>query len=125
MAAVQAGVSGQSTVELAIVLPLLMILVLTVVQVGVVARDYVAIHHSVSEAARRAALEPDQLPDVGAVAGSSVLDPDRLQVDLHGGRSTGDLLTVNLDYRSATDVPIVGAFVDDIDLSATAVVRVE
>ncbi len=123
--AVQAGSSGQSTVELAIVLPLLMILALTVVQVGVVARDYVAIHHSVREAARSAAIEPDRLPDRDRVGGSTALDPERLQIELDGGRSTGDLLTVNLRYRSPTDVPVVGAFVDDIELTTAAVVRVE
>lgn len=117
--------SGQSTAELAVLLPLLMILALTVVQVGVVARDYVAIHHSVQEAARMASLEPTRDPDRAAVANPANLEPERLQVDLDGGRSTGDLLTVKVQYRSPTAVPIVGAFIDDIDLSAAAVVRVE
>ncbi|MGH1493487.1 MAG: TadE/TadG family type IV pilus assembly protein [Acidimicrobiales bacterium] len=120
-----AQAEGQSTAELAIVLPLLMILLLTVVQVGLVARDYVAIHHSVGEAARRAALEPDHLPDLVDVASPSGLEPDRLQLGMEGGRATGDLLTVRLDYQSPTDVPVVGAFVGDVELSTSAVVRVE
>ena len=120
------AVAGQSTAELAILLPVLMILTLTVVQVGLVARDVVVVHHAAREAARAAAIEPDVEEAVtGAERASPALDPSRLAVSLRGGRSTGDLLTVEVDYRAATDVPVVGSLIGDIGLSAEAVVRVE
>ncbi|MGB5756515.1 MAG: TadE/TadG family type IV pilus assembly protein [Acidimicrobiales bacterium] len=120
------AVAGQSTAELAILLPVLMILTLTVVQVGLVARDVVVVHHAAREAARAVAIEPVVEEAVaGAERASSALDPDRLAVGLRGGRSTGDLLTVEVDYRAPTDVPVVGSLIGDIGVSAKAVVRVE
>ena len=117
---------GQATAELAVLLPALLILLLLVVQVGVVARDYVAIHHVAREAARQAAVEPDRRAVAArAEAVSVAIDPDRLRVGLIGGRSRGDLLAVEVDYRSPTVVPVVGALIGDIELSARAVVAVE
>lgn len=117
---------GQSTAELAIVLPVLLILLLVIVQVGVVARDYVAVHHAVREAARQAALDPSgDVAVSAAVAASTSLDGDRLDADLSGGRARGELLTVELHYRAATVVPVVGILIGDVPLTGVAVVRVE
>jgi len=121
------GQSGQSTAELAVVLPVLVVLILAAVQVGLVATDYVAIHHAVRESARQAALDPTEATatKAAAAAGPDGLDPDRLTVTLDGGRSSGDLLTVGLQYRAPTSVPLVGVFIGDVTLNSTAVVRVE
>lgn len=120
------GSSGQSTAELAILLPALLILVLVVVQVGVVARDYVVINHAASQAARRVAVAPSADEAVAAARlASPALEPGRLTVALTGGRSSGDLLTVDVRYRSPTAVPIVGALIDDVTMSAGAVTRIE
>lgn len=117
---------GQSTAELAIILPALLVLVLVVVQVGVVARDQVAIHHAVAAAARRAAVEPGRGPLVDAAAGAAPgLDRGRLRVTTAGGGRAGDLVTVELHYRSPTEVPLVGRLIGDVELAATAVVRRE
>ncbi|MGI9599179.1 MAG: TadE family protein [Acidimicrobiales bacterium] len=117
---------GQSTAELAVLLPALMILTLLVVQVGLVARDQVVVHHAVGEAARRAATDPSEATaTAGAEDAAPALDPSRLTVGLSGSRGSGDLLTVSVEYRSATGVPLVGALIGDIDLSTTAVVRIE
>ncbi len=120
------GAAGQSTAELAILLPALMILILTVVQVGLVARDVVVVHHVAGEAARAVAVDPAHEEAVAAAKRASpALDPDRLRVGLRGRRAAGELVTVDVDYRSPTDVPVVGSFIGDIGLSAEAVVRVE
>ncbi len=120
------GDCGQSTVELALVLPVLIVLALVVVQVGLVARDQVTLHNAAHRAARRAAVEPTPGPVADSAAGSSTaLDADRVTVELHGGRDPGDQLTVVVRYRSVTQVPLVGALIGDIPLQADAVVRVE
>lgn len=120
------GSSGQSTAELAILLPALLILVLVVVQVGVVAGDYVVINHAAGRAARRAAVAPSvEEARAAAVRASPALEPDRLTVTLAGERSSGELLTVEVRYRSPTAVPIVGSLIDDVDITVSAVARIE
>lgn len=118
--------AGQGTAELAVLLPVLLILIFTVVQVGVVVRDHASVHHAARAAARRAAVTPDEASArAGAVDAAGGLRADRLQVELDGGRQSGDVLTVSVSYPSPTEVPLVGRFVGDVELSATASVRVE
>lgn len=120
------GVAGQSTVELALTLPVLVILVLAVVQVARVAGNHVALHHALREAARRAAVEPDPAAVGGVAARASPdLDPARLRVELGPQRGRGQLLPVTIVYRAPTEVPLVGRLIGDVELSATAVVAVE
>lgn len=117
---------GQSSAELAVLLPVIMFLILAVIQIGLVARDYVVIHHAANEAARRSALDPTATVARSAAVGSSpVLQRDRLEVGLGGDAHQGGLLTVRVRYRSATAVPVVGALIGDVSMSAEAVVRVE
>ncbi len=118
--------AGQSTVELALVLPLLAIGLLAVIQVARVAGDQVATHHAVREAARVAAVDPDPVAlTARVVEAAPQLEPDRLQVQLGPERTRGQLVRVEVRYRSPTEVPIVGRFVDDVQIRATAVVRLE
>jgi hypothetical protein len=108
------------------VLPVLVLGALLVVQVARVAADHLAVHHALREAARRAAVEPDRGAVTAAAVGAAPgLDPTRLTVELGPERARGDLVSVRVGYRSPTGVPVVGRLVGDIDLAATAVVRIE
>ncbi|MEM9608484.1 MAG: TadE family protein [Actinomycetota bacterium] len=113
---------GQTTVELAIVLPLIIIFLLFVVQVGLVVRAQLMVTHAVREGARAAAVGED--PTAAVVAASS-LDPERLVVSRSGGDQAGELVTIAVEFVAPTDVPLVGAFVGDVTLSTTATMRVE
>ena len=116
---------GQSTVELALVLPLVVVVLLAVVQVGLVVRDQVLVVHAAREGAREAAVEP--APDAArqaAVAGSS-LEADRLDVAVSGRGAAGSRVRVEVRYRAPTRVPVVGAVLGDLTLEATATMRVE
>lgn len=117
--------SGQATVEVALLLPLLALLLLAVVQVGLVVRDQVLVTHAAREAARAAAVDPQvAVARDGAVAAAR-LDPDRLSVELSGSTEPGGRLTVTVRYRAPTLVPLAGALVGDRILVATATMRVE
>ena len=116
---------GQATVEVALLLPLLALLLLAVIQVGLVVRDQVLITHAAREAARAAAVDPQAaVAREGAVAATR-LDPDRLRVELSGSTEPGGRLTVTVRYRAPTAVPLVGALVGDRTLVAEATMRVE
>ncbi len=120
------GEHGQSTVELTLVLPVVVMAMLAVVQIGLVAHDQLVLWHAARESARAAAVAPDQATARSAAAAASpTLDPARLSVDLSGGSTTGELVTASLTYRAATDVPVVGRLVGDVSLVAQVTMRVE
>ena len=106
---------GQAAVEFAIVSPAVVVLVLGIVQV-------------VSLAARQAALE--QLARSGARAASVAADPgtaarnaverstDLSPVTVDTSTSRADV-TVTVSFTDRTAVPLVGAFIGDVELSAS------
>ena len=112
---------GQSTVEFALVLPFLVVLLLAIVQVAVIARDYVVVVHSARSAVREASV------DAGSAriraAATHALPGAKVEVGTHG--AVGDPISVTVRYTVHTDVPLVGALFPDRSLSATAVMRLE
>ena len=109
---------GQATVELALVLPLVVLALMAVLQIGLVVRDQVAVVHAAREAARAASVDAD--PGHAArrvLAGAEVHVGARPKV--------GEPIAVEVEYRSRTDLPLVGALFPDPDLHARATMRVE
>jgi hypothetical protein len=113
--------SGQTTAELAVVFPVILLLVLVLVQAALVVRDDLALTSAAREAARAASLDPDPARAERAAAavlpGATVRSEPRPPV--------GDLVTVRVRYRSPTDLPLVGPLLPDPMLVARAVMRVE
>jgi Flp pilus assembly protein TadG len=107
---------GQATVEVALLLPLLALLLLAVVQVGLVVRDQVLVTHAAREAARAAAVDPQLAAAREGATAAARLDPDRLEVELSGS---------TVRYRSPTRVPLIGPMLGDRTLVAEATMRVE
>ena len=117
---------GQSAAELALLLPVVVLAFLVVVQIGLVARDQVLVNHAVREAARQVALDPSQASAAEAAASAVPgLNQARLNLELRGSTSSGQIVTVELTYRSPTDVALVGAFIGDVELNTNAAVRIE
>lgn len=116
---------GQSTVELALVIPVLLVLVLGIVQVGLVVRDHVRVVHAAREGARAAAVSSDPAAAEHAVARNVGLAPDRVHIVTTGRGARGSDVTVTVSYRAATDLPLVGPLLPDLELVAAATMRVE
>jgi Flp pilus assembly protein TadG len=116
---------GQATVEAALVLPLVVLLLLAVVQVGLLVRAEVLVTHAAREAARSAAVDPDPEAAARAAALATTLDPNRLTVRVQGRGGPGSRVQVEIDYTAPTDVPLVGGLLGDITLHASATMRVE
>jgi hypothetical protein len=116
------GDGGQATVELALVLPLVCLLLLAVVQIGVIVHTQLVVVHAAREGARAAAVDPHPAAAELAVVGGAPLDRDGLTVLT---RDLGTRVEVQVHYRLITDVPLVGAIIGDVDLSAQAVMRRE
>lgn len=115
---------GQATVELALVLPVVIVLALAVVQVAVVAHRQLLVVHAAREAARAAAVADDDRAGAArrAAVGAGGLDPARLRVetDVAGGR-----VRCVVVLTEPTDVVLVGALLPPVSLEAAATMRVE
>jgi Flp pilus assembly protein TadG len=116
---------GQATVELAMVLPLLVLLMLALVQAIVLARDQLLVTHAAREAARAAAVDPDPGAPRRAAVRAGPLDPGRLQVDTGPRGAVGTSVRVEVRYRETTTLPIVGRAIGDVTLRSEATMRVE
>lgn len=116
---------GQAAVELALVLPLLVVLLLALVQVVLVARDQILVVHAARAGARQAAVDPDAAATRQAVvdAAAGALTAPRLAVEVTpAGRP---LVTVTVGYLAATDIPLVGPLLPDVRLHASATMASE
>jgi len=118
------GNEGQAAVELALVLPLLVLLLLGMVQVGLVVSDQVLLTHAAREAAREAAVTPTPEAARGAALAGAPLEPARLKVELTNDRGAARV-SARLTYRSPTMMPLVGPLLPDVELSARASTRAE
>jgi Flp pilus assembly protein TadG len=112
---------GQATVEFALVLPLVVMAMLALVQVGLVVRDHLAVIHAAREAAREASVDPDPTRAVAA-ARRTLPDAD---VDVATRPAIGQPISVEVSYRSVTNVPLVGALFPDPMLRSRVTMRVE
>lgn len=119
------GDKGQASVELALVLPLVVLLLLVVVQVGLVVRDQILVVHAAREAAREAAVDASPDAPRRAAAASSTLAGDRITVTVAGRGAAGSRVRVEVAYRAPTDVPLVGMALGNLTLRASATMRVE
>jgi Flp pilus assembly protein TadG len=113
--------AGQATVELALCLPLLCLLLLGVVQVAVIVRDQLAVQLAAREAARAAAVSADGAGAATAAGHAAVaLAPLALRVD-----RSANAVTATASYIDHTDVPLIGALLPDVRVSASATLQFE
>ena len=116
---------GQTTVELALCLPIIALLLAAVVEVGLVVADQGRVWHAAREGARVATVDGDQAQIEAAVVRTG-LEGAEVSVDPRSiYRRQGEPVTVSLRYRPQGHVPLVGALVDSIELHAEATMRVE
>jgi len=107
---------GQAVVELALVLPLIVVFVGAGLQVAVVARDQLAIEYVAREAARAAAVSADPGQAARAAADRVTgLSPIDVAVNV-----AGEVVRVRVRYVNVTDLALVGAAIGDVTLEATA-----
>ena len=113
--------SGQATVELALVMPMIIGLLLIILTAGLVVRDQLAVWHAASAGARAASISPDS-PDVAqqAVEAEVQLRPIHLRVVREG-----DLITVEAKYPRAIRLWLFKFITPPLILSATVTMHVQ
>jgi Flp pilus assembly protein TadG len=117
--------AGQATVELALVMPLVAGLLLSIIQAGVLARDQLLVTHAAREAVRAAAVDDDPAAARRAAEQAGPLAADRLDTEVAQRGEVGGRVRVVVRYRAPTRIPLVGTLVDDVELDAAATMRVE
>ena len=117
--------SGQATLEFALLLPILALVLAAIVEIGMVVADQGRLWHAAREAVRTAVVDPDQ-SDVEAAAERGGLRPLTVTVDPPSHmRRQGDPLTVKLVHEPRARVPLFDVVLDRIELRATATMRIE
>ena len=113
--------SGQATVELALVMPLIIGLLLIILTAGLVVRDQLAVWHAASAGARAASISPD-LPDAvqQAVESEVQLRPIHLRIVREG-----NLITVEAKYPRTIGLWLFKFITPPLILSATVTMHVQ
>ena len=119
------GDDGQASVELALLLPVLALLLLVILQIGLLGRALVLVSHAAREAARAAAVDADPGAAEAAARAAGGLDADRLTVRVRGRGEPGTRVRVTVTYRAGTEVPLVGGLLGDRTLRSSTTMRVE
>lgn len=118
---------GQATVEFALLLPMLMLVLVTGMHLALLARNQVLVVHAARSAARVAA----STADLGAIetAGREsvpVLDSARITVAVTGERQWGRPVRVRIRYRQPVQVPGIEQLLPDgVELTAEVAMPIE
>lgn len=122
---------GQSLVETALVLPIMLLLLTGIIDFGLLFNNYIIVSNASREGVRSAAVGYTDDKIMAVVTGvAAELDEDRLAVsitpDHASGRSTGDavMVTVQYDYNMIT--PVIAAIIPQpIRLKSSTTMRCE
>lgn len=114
---------GQATVELALLLPIVALILLAVVQVALIAGDQVLAVHAARAGARAVAVHPD-VAVARSAATEAVGGRRRVQVRLGGDLRPGGLAEVSVVMRPRM-LPILGRLLTRIEIDERLAVRVE
>jgi len=121
--------AGQATVELALVLPFIVLLALALMQFGVVVANQLAVLDAAQCAARAAAISgngskfsQDVAQRDAEAAGNECVALRPLRVDLV---TVNSVVTARVEYLDSTDLPVVGLLFPNLTLEAAATMRIE
>ena len=116
---------GQATLEFALLLPALMLIVMFSVQVFLLTRDQMMLLHAARVASRAVAISNDPSLAQSVVVGSTQLDPHHLTVSVLGDAQPGEEVTLRLEYRSQVAFALFRLMVDEVVIEEELVMRAE
>ncbi|MBN8210563.1 pilus assembly protein [Bacillus sp. NTK071] len=119
---------GQSMVEFALVLPVLVMLLFGIVDFGRIFHAYITIDHASREAARVASIgESDsKIVSTAVTSGSSIhLSSGQVSVSPGGTKTAGSDVRVTITYPITFLTPVISSISGPITLSSSAAMRVE
>ena len=117
---------GSAAVELALVMPLVLLAALALVQVGLISRDSAVVALAAREGSREASVNTDDDSVRDTALRSGGLSKERTEIDITRTGGVGDPVTVIVRYRPPLVVPFVDwLFPGEVELAAEATMRQE
>jgi len=121
---------GQALVEMALIIPLLLVLLLGIFEFGRLFNAYLTVQHATREAARVGVLGASDSEIIALVATRAVtLDPALLSVAVspsEADRDTGTVMTVTVDYTFQVVMPFISTLLGTgIPIRSALSMRVE
>ncbi|WP_066314429.1 TadE/TadG family type IV pilus assembly protein [Bacillus sp. FJAT-29814] len=119
---------GQSMVEFALILPLLILMLFGIIDFGRIFHAYLTIDHAGREAARAASIGKDDtfIKQKAVDNGVSIsLKGTNVAISPTGTKKSGDNVTITITYPINFLTPVIGNVVGPITLKDTTVMRVE
>lgn len=114
--------AGQASIEFALVLPLVLLVLLGLLQVGLFVLEKLEVTGAAREGAREAAVTDD--PDRIKQAAQRSAPEMQSEVKVDRGENRGDPAVVAVSARP-TQVPFMGGIVSRLKLESSATMRVE
>ena len=121
---------GQSLVETALVLPILLLILMGIIDFGMMFNNYLIVSNASREGARNAAVGATD-SEINAIVSNvvSTLDSSRIVVEISPSeteRKKGDELVVKVKYEYRLITPMISALLPNpINLIGTTVMRAE
>lgn len=118
---------GQAIVELAILLPVLLLILLGILEFGRVFSSYMIITHASREGARVGAVGGSDLDVQNTVSNNTAtLDSTNMTVTILDGGNRGEPFTVKVGYDIKLVTPLIGVIVGDpLHMEAETSMRIE
>jgi Flp pilus assembly protein TadG len=121
---------GQAAVELALILPVLVLLLLGMLQVGIVLQDYLQLQQAVEQGARAASLgAADATIQQTVDSAAPSLSPSALTVTVSPAaaeRQSGTEITVQGSYGISISIPLLTPLIGgQLEISSQSVMRME
>lgn len=118
---------GSVAVEFALLLPILLLVLLALVQVGALARDQLVLTQASRAGAREAAVTSSVEAVYEAVRSAAVgLDPERVVIEVAWSGQRGSPVTVSLAYEAPVASPLAGWLLpSSVTLASSATMRQE
>jgi Flp pilus assembly protein TadG len=121
---------GQSMVETALILPIVVLLLTGIIDFGLLFNNYLVITNASREAARNAAVGCTDLEINMLVANmTSTLDQSKMETKIHpvqADRVKGEEVTITITYDNVLLTPLVSSIVPNpLKLTTKTVMRIE
>jgi Flp pilus assembly protein TadG len=118
---VKSSEAGQSTVEFALIIPVVAIFLMLILQVGLVVRQKILVTNSSREAARILSVEND----FGKATMKAKETVNDAKVIISRPANQGEYLTVTIKDVVKSKIPILGVIFPDISVTSKTTMRVE
>lgn len=121
---------GQSLVEFALILPLILLILMGILEFGILLNSYLSINHASKEGARLGALGGTDAEIFAEILNTlPTLDAPNITITINPSqqsRTRGEVVVVTVTYNYPVTLPVIGRIINNVvNLEAQTSMRVE